>query len=144
MSGFRQSAELLQTPRAERRRSPRERISVRTRVSVTSSSGVTTICHGMGTNLSERGMAVQLPLQLRIGKKLRVVVLLDAIQQQIRCEGTVRNRNGDQYGIEFSDLSSQTFRISHQSLRLRSSTPQFPQYASCHPSIHRVRRTCFY
>ena len=107
MSGFRESAQLLQTPGAERRRSPRERIDVRTRVSVTSSNGVTTICHGMGTNLSDRGMAVHLPLELPVGKKLRVVVLLDAIQQQIRCEGTVRNRNRDQYGIEFSDLSSQ-------------------------------------
>jgi len=106
MSVVGQLAELLQPPVVERRRSPRERIDVRTRVSVTSSTGVTTICHGMGTNLSDRGMAVHLPLELRIGKKLRVVVLLDAIQQQIRCEGTVRNRNGDQYGIEFSDLSS--------------------------------------
>ncbi len=108
MSGLRQPTELLQPPVAERRRSPRERIDVRTRVSVTSSTGVTTICHGMGTNLSDRGMSVHLPLELRIGKKLRVVVLLDAIQQQqIRCEGTVRNHNGDQYGIEFSDLSSE-------------------------------------
>jgi PilZ domain-containing protein len=61
----------------------------------------------MGTNLSDRGMAMQLPLELRVGKKLTVVVLLDAIQQQIRCDGTVRNRNGDQYGIEFSNLYSE-------------------------------------
>ena len=53
-----------------------------------------------------------------------MVVLLDAIQQQqIRCKGTVRNRNGDQYGIEFSDLSGEDrelilrcSRASHQRL----------------------------
>jgi hypothetical protein len=106
----------MQFPVAERRRSPRQRIDVRTRVSVTSSNGVTTVCQGTGTNLSDRGMAVHLPLELAIGKKLRVVVLLDIIQQQIRCEGTVRSGSGDQYGIEFTDLSSE-----HRDLILRCS-----------------------
>lgn len=116
MSNARNPDDVSHRQVAERRRSPRERIDVRTRVSVTSSSGVTTICHGVGSNLSDRGMAVHLPLELHVGKKLRVVVLLDAIQQQIRCEGTVRNRSGDQYGIEFTDLSRE-----HRDLILRCS-----------------------
>jgi hypothetical protein len=57
------SAEMRPTPIAERRRSPRESIEVRARVSVASTSGVTTICHGSGTNLSDRGMAIHLPLE---------------------------------------------------------------------------------
>lgn len=100
----------------DKRRSPRELIDVRARVSVTNTNGVTTTCHGLGTNLSDRGMAIHLPLELNIGKKLRLVVLLDPMQQQIRCEGTVRNRKGHRYGIEFSELSRE-----HRELILRCS-----------------------
>ncbi|HXZ81328.1 MAG TPA: PilZ domain-containing protein [Terriglobales bacterium] len=90
--------------RVERRRWPRRTIDVRARVSIKSSGGLTTVCHGRGSDLSECGMAVTIPLELSIGQHVRLVMLLPRSDREIRIEATVRNRKGHRYGMEFTSL----------------------------------------
>jgi len=90
--------------RGEKRRWPRCTIDVRARVSVKSSGGLTTVCHGRGSDLSECGMALTIPVELSVGQRIRLVMLLPRSDREIRIEATVRNRKGHRYGVEFTTL----------------------------------------
>jgi c-di-GMP-binding flagellar brake protein YcgR len=62
--------------------------------------------HGMASNLSLGGMAMQLPAELVVGERLEVLVTLPFCTQPLKLQMVVRNRRSYVYGVEFSSLSA--------------------------------------
>jgi len=90
---------------AEKRRWPRYQIDVQVKAMVRSQGGPKVV-HGMGSNLSLGGMAVQLPVELVIGEWLELLVTLPFCSQPVKVRAVVRNRRSYLYGMEFSRITA--------------------------------------
>jgi hypothetical protein len=86
------------------RRWPRYRINVPVRV-VVQRPDKTVIVSGRGMALSEGGMAIFAGIELKVGQRVEIEFTPPYDGQPLRVRGTVRNRNGYNYGIEFLLLS---------------------------------------
>jgi hypothetical protein len=86
------------------RRWPRYRINVPVRV-VVQRPDKTVIVSGRGMALSEGGMAIFAGIELKVGQRVEIEFTPPYDGQPLRVCGTVRNRNGYNYGIEFLLLS---------------------------------------
>jgi hypothetical protein len=94
------SASSPQPAYTNRRRWQRCKISVPIRVILRGPSK-TTIIDGRGNELNEGGMAVTAGLELKLGDHILVEFTPPYSGAPIRAMGTVRNRQGYHYGIEF-------------------------------------------
>ena len=77
----------------------------------------TKICDGRGNELSEGGMAVTAGVELSLGHDVAIEFTPPYSCVPIRVRGTVRNRTGYRYGIEFL---MQTNEESEEVNRLRT------------------------
>src|SRR4051794_22002718 len=57
--------------------------------------------HGRGSDVSEGGMALYAPVDLKVGDVVDLELTLPYSQQPLKLLGTVRNRNNFRYGIEY-------------------------------------------
>jgi hypothetical protein len=88
---------------AKVRRWPRYRINVPVRV-VVQKPEKTVIASGRGTELNEGGMSIFAGIELQNGQRVGVE-FTPPYGQPLRVRGTVRDRNGYNYGVEFLLLS---------------------------------------
>lgn len=88
---------------AKVRRWPRYRINVPVRV-VVQRPEKTVIASGRGMELNEGGMSVFAGIELRKGQRIEVE-FTPPYGQPLRARGTIRDRNGYNYGVEFLLLS---------------------------------------
>lgn len=89
----------IQPARVNTRRWQRYKLSVPIRVILNRASKVT-IIDGRGNELSEGGMALTAGVELEPGHQI-AVEFTPPYSMPIRVKGTVRNRFGYRYGIEF-------------------------------------------
>ena len=89
----------------EKRRSARYHIDVRVRVKVFS-NGVPRIVHGRGSDLSQHGMCLFLPIELGIHTEIEIEVTLPHCSQQLKVEAAIRNRRSFAYGIDFINITA--------------------------------------
>ncbi len=82
------------------RRWPRYKLNVPVRVIVDSQKKVRVV-DGRGTELNEGGMAITVGAELKIGE-LVAVEFTPPYSRPVRVPAQVRNRNGYNYGVEFS------------------------------------------
>ncbi len=92
----------------EKRRSARYHIDVRVRAKVFSvfSNGLLKIVHGRGSDLSQHGMCLFLPIELGIDTKIEIEVTLPHCSQQVKLEAVVRNRRSFAYGVDFINITA--------------------------------------
>lgn len=90
---------------AEKRCYPRYHIDAPTRATVRC-QGALKVVHGRANNLSEGGMAAQLPVELVIGESIQVEVVLPYCSEALKLRAVVRNRRSYLYGVEFSRISA--------------------------------------
>ena len=88
----------------EKRRSARYHIDVRVRVKV-SSDGVPRIVHGRGSDLSQQGMCIYLPIELGVHTTIEIEVTLPHCSQQLNLEAAIRNRRSFAYGVDFVNIT---------------------------------------
>lgn len=91
----------IQPAHTNARRWQRHKSSVPIRV-ILPRPNKTTIIDGRGHELSEGGMALTAGLELSVGDQIMVEFTPPYSGLPIRVKGTVRNREGYRYGIEFS------------------------------------------
>ncbi len=60
---------------------------------------------GRGSNITERGLAAYLPLELVIGAQIKLDVVLPFAAQPLELNAVVRNRRNYIYGLEFVDVT---------------------------------------
>ncbi len=85
---------------ATMRRWPRYRIDVPVRV-VIQKPEKTLIVTGRGTELNQGGMCIFAGLELRVGQRVEIEFTPPYNGKPLRASGTIRNRNGYKYGLEF-------------------------------------------
>ena len=90
---------------AKVRRWSRYRINVPIRI-VVQRPDKTVISNGRGTELNEGGMSIFAGIELREGQRVEVE-FTPPYGQPVRARGTVRDRNGYNYGVEFLLLSQE-------------------------------------
>lgn len=94
---------------AERRRWPRYSLDVPIKVRVKSSNGLSSYCFGRGNDISEGGMAIHIPHEIKPGQTVNLVLILPYSEKNIECEAVVRSRSSYRYGVEFLNLKPQDF-----------------------------------
>jgi hypothetical protein len=57
--------------------------------------------HGRGSDVSEGGMSLYVPVEMVVGSVVELDLVLPYSQQPLKLRGTIRNRNNFRYGIEF-------------------------------------------
>lgn len=90
---------------AQVRRWKRYNVDVRVQVSYRL-DGVVRSANGRGSDMSEGGMALYLPVDLKIGAIIDFELVFPYSQQPVKLAGTVRNRDHFRYGIEYLAPSS--------------------------------------
>ncbi len=88
------------------RRWPRYRINVPVRL-VVQRPDKTVIVNGRGMELNEGGMALFAGVELKVGQRVEIEFTPPSDGQPLRARGTIRNRNGYNYGAEFLLLSQE-------------------------------------
>jgi c-di-GMP-binding flagellar brake protein YcgR len=91
---------------SEMRRWSRHALDVRVTVKVRNNIGVLTTCNGQGTNISEGGMSLYLPMDLPDGGRIKISMNLPYSGRQLVCDAIVRNREAFRYGLEFQSLGA--------------------------------------
>ncbi len=61
-------------------------------------------CCGRGHELGVVGMAIHVPLELNVGETIRLMFQPPGSKFRFGLFGTIRNRDGFRYGIEFLEL----------------------------------------
>ena len=89
----------------EKRRSARYHIDVRVRAKVFS-NGLPKIVYGRGSDLSQHGMCLFLPIELGIHIEIEIEVTLPHCSRQVKLEAVVLNRRSFAYGIEFINITA--------------------------------------
>jgi hypothetical protein len=82
------------------RRWPRYRINVPVRV-VVQRPEKTAIVAARGTELNEGGIALFAGVELHVGQRVEIEFTPPYNGQPLRARGTIRDRNGYTYGVEF-------------------------------------------
>ncbi len=85
---------------ATMRRWPRYRIDVPVRVLIHRPEK-TLIVTGRGMELNQGGMCIFAGLELRVGQRVEIEFTPPYNGQPLRARGTIRNRDGYKYGVEF-------------------------------------------
>ena len=85
---------------ATTRRGQRYPLDVPIRI-IVETPGMTKFYGGRGNELSEGGMAVAAGAELRPGREVAIEFTPPYTSVPIRVRGTVRNRTGYRYGVEF-------------------------------------------
>lgn len=83
------------------RRWRRFKVEVRVRVLLGDRAGV----FGQGSDISEGGMSLFIPAELKVGQTITCDLQLPYCTEKIKLRAVVRNRNGFRYGVEFSGTS---------------------------------------
>jgi len=89
----------------EKRRSTRYHIDVRVRAKMFS-NGLPKIVYGRGSNLSQHGMCLFLPIELDVALTFEIEVTLPHGSQQLKLEVAIRNRRSFAYGVEFINITA--------------------------------------
>ena len=55
-----------------------------------------------GRDISQGGMAVYVPVELEVGNTVLLELIFPTLQEPITLSGTIKNRKGFKYGIEFN------------------------------------------
>jgi predicted nucleic acid-binding Zn finger protein len=90
---------------AEKRQWPRYCIDAPIRANICL-QGKLKVIHGRANNLSQAGMAVQLPVELVIGESIEVILVLPYCSETLNIRAVVRNRRSYCYGVEFPSLTA--------------------------------------
>ncbi len=85
---------------ATTRRWPRYRIDVPVRV-VVQKPDKTLIVNGRGMELNQGGLCIFVGLELRVGQRVDIEFTPPYNGQPLRARGTIRDRDGYKYGLEF-------------------------------------------
>jgi hypothetical protein len=84
----------------EFRRWPRFKLEVPVQIFVHGNIQPTTAC-GQGTALNGGGLCISAPVELAIGDRIAIEFHLPLCSDLLRMRVCVRNRRGNQYGVEF-------------------------------------------
>ncbi len=91
------------------RRWPRYKVGVPVRLIAEGPTKVA-VARGRGRELNVGGMAVIADIELTIDEQVAIEFMPCDVGQPIRVRGSVRNRNGYSYGIEFITENDNDFR----------------------------------
>jgi hypothetical protein len=91
---------------AERRRWPRLRFEVPVNIIVGQHPHPPRIS-GRGTALNPGGLTIHTDASLDVGQQLQLEFMLPHLDKPMRLHGTVRNRQGGSYGIEFATTAEE-------------------------------------
>ncbi len=61
--------------------------------------------YGRGHDIGEAGMAIYVPLELRVGQEIQIEFEAQLVRVKFGVRGLVRNVHSYRYGIEFLQLS---------------------------------------
>jgi len=89
----------------EKRRSTRYPIDVRVCAKVLS-AGLPKIVYGRGSDLSQHGMCIFLPIELDMGSTFEVEVTLPHCSRALKLEVAIRNRRSFAYGVDFINITA--------------------------------------
>lgn len=81
------------------RRWSRYKVELRVRIVLPDHGAI----YGQANDISEGGMSVFVPTQLRLGDAVSIDVVLPYSSDKVRLRGVVRSAAGFRYGIEFSN-----------------------------------------
>lgn len=88
----------------EKRRSARYHIDVRVRAEVRSNGASKTV-YGRGSDLSQHGMCLVLPIELGMHSTIKIESTMPHCSQPLNLQAVVRNRRSFAYGIEFINIT---------------------------------------
>lgn len=117
---------------ATMRRWPRYRIDVPVRV-VVQKPDKTLIVNGRGMELNQGGMCIFAGLELRVGQRVDIEFTPPYKGQPLRARGTIRDRDGYKYGLEFL-ANSQEEKEEVQQIRQVLQVLGSPEENDLHPS----------
>ncbi len=83
------------------RNHPRYRVDIRLKV-ITGIANHSRAFFGRGSDISEGGMRVFVPAELKIGEPITLELALPYSGQKIQVRGVTRNRLGFSYGVEYA------------------------------------------
>lgn len=115
--GLQYGALHMATDDRDRRRFQRLSVDLRVRV-LTEVAGKSAMSYGRGHDLSESGMAVYVPLELKVGQEIRVEFEVPLARVKFGVRGLVRSVRSYRYGIEFLYLTSQESQELKRSLEV--------------------------
>jgi len=84
----------------------RHEIDIPVKIKIPNSMGITTYVYGRGNDVSEGGLAAQVPHELKVGSTIQLVMTLPHSERSIGCEAVIRNRDSFRYGLEFNGLTA--------------------------------------
>ncbi len=93
----------------DRRRFERRSIDLRVRV-FAKIAGRSEVSYGRGHDLGEAGMAIYVPLELKVGQEIQVEFEAALVHVKFGVRGLVRNIHSYRYGVEFLQLSPQELK----------------------------------
>ena len=64
-----------------------------------------------GRDVSQRGMAVYVPVELEVGQTVMVELEFQALQSPLTLNAMIKNRTGFKYGVEFIEPAAQQQEI---------------------------------
>ena len=64
------------------------------------------VLQGKSHDLSQEGMAIYIPAELRVGQFVQIEFVLPHSQQRLGINGVVRDCKGFRCGVEFQDLTA--------------------------------------
>jgi len=92
------------TPEHIDRRCPRFPIDIPVGITLVR-NGTKVGCSGRASELSERGIASYIFMDLAIGDWLAVEITLPYSHEAVRFDAVIRNRAGFRYGLEFKEMN---------------------------------------
>ncbi len=101
----------------DRRRFQRLSIDLRVRV-FAKIAGRWEVSYGRGHDLGEAGMAIYVPLELKVGQEIQIEFEASLVHVKFGVRGLVRNVRSYRYGIEFLQLSLQELKELKRLLRV--------------------------
>jgi hypothetical protein len=105
------------------RRWKRFKLDIRIKVSTTRNAQKS-FSFGQGSDVSEGGMAAYIPAEFDVGETVDLEVKLPYAKDPILMKGTIRNRNGFRYGIEYTLLQEADREQLRKSLKALSLVQQ--------------------
>lgn len=111
------SGSLMTPDDRDRRRFERLTVDLRVRV-FASIAGKSRLSYGRAHDLGEGGLALYVPLELKVGQEVRLEIEIPNARFKFGIRGLVRSADGYRYGIEFRDLSRKELEELKRSLHL--------------------------
>lgn len=93
----------------EQRNHPRFRVDIRLKV-ITGIATNSKAYFGRGSDISEGGMRVFVPADLKVGESVTLELALPYTDRKVLVRGVLRNRMGFSYGVEYSASTTQDER----------------------------------